>query len=121
MSTPRPGRAVRGSASGRPLNALLDLLGRRWAMRILWELRDGPHTFRALQDRCGGISPTVLNQRIRELRETALIETPEDTGYQLTALGRELGEAMMPLKEWAERWSRNLNSSQEPSSRRTKA
>lgn len=108
MTTPRPGHPVRGSASGRPLNALLDLLGRRWAMRILWELREGPCTFRALQERCGGISPTVLNQRIRELRETALIEAQGETGYQLTSLGLELGEAMAPLKAWADRWSSSL-------------
>lgn len=109
MSTPRPGRPVRGSTTGRPLNALLDLLGRRWAMRILWELREGPCTFRALQERCGGISPTVLNQRIRELRQTALIEAGEDPGYQLTPLGQELGEVMAPLKAWADRWGRDLN------------
>jgi DNA-binding HxlR family transcriptional regulator len=108
MPTPRPGRPVRGSVTGRPLNALLDLLGRRWAMRILWELRTGPCTFRVLQARCGGVSPTVLNQRIREFRETALVETAEDGGYQLTALGAELGEAMAPLKVWADRWDRTL-------------
>jgi DNA-binding HxlR family transcriptional regulator len=39
---PRPGTKVRGSSGGRPIMALLDLLGRRWALRILWELRGGP-------------------------------------------------------------------------------
>ncbi len=78
-------------------------------MRILWELRDGPCTFRALQERCGGVSPTVLNQRIREFRETALVETGNDGGYQLTALGIELGEALAPLKAWADRWNRSLS------------
>ena len=33
-------RTVRGSRSGRPIMALLDLLGRRWTLRILWELRE---------------------------------------------------------------------------------
>jgi len=37
---PRPGRPVRGSRTGRPIMALLDLLGRRWVLRILWELRE---------------------------------------------------------------------------------
>ncbi|HTO53257.1 MAG TPA: transcriptional regulator, partial [Myxococcota bacterium] len=46
MPTPRPGAAVRGSRSGRPIMAALDLLGRRWALRVLWELRNGPHSFR---------------------------------------------------------------------------
>src|SRR6202035_4396571 len=69
-STPLPGRPVRGSQTGRPVMALLDLLGRRWALRILWELRDGSAlTFRQLQARCGDISSSVLNDRLRELRE----------------------------------------------------
>ena len=66
--TPRPGRPVRGSQTGRPIMALMDLLGRRWTLRVIWELRDGRLTFRALQEACGGLSPTVLNQRVRELR-----------------------------------------------------
>ncbi|HJV56497.1 MAG TPA: transcriptional regulator, partial [Methylomirabilota bacterium] len=39
-STPRPGWPVRGSRTGRPIMALMDLLGRRWALRVIWELRD---------------------------------------------------------------------------------
>jgi len=58
--TPLPGRPVRGSATGRPIMALLDLLGRRWALRVLWELRSGPvPSFRELQSRCGGVSSSV--------------------------------------------------------------
>ena len=75
-STPRPGRPVRGSKTGRPIMALMDLLGRRWALRVIWELRDGRLTFRALQEACGGVSPTVLNQRVRELRGRAACSTP---------------------------------------------
>src|SRR5262249_6915756 len=47
--TPTPGRPVRGSKTGRPTVALLDLLGRRWTLRIVWELRETRRTFRALQ------------------------------------------------------------------------
>ena len=77
--TPRPGRPVRGSQTGRPIMALMDLLGRRWTLRVIWELRDGRLTFRALQEACGGLSPTVLNQRVRELRESGLLEVEEVT------------------------------------------
>ena len=56
MATPTPGRPVRGSASGRPVMALLDLLGRRWTLRIGWELRNGPMGFRELQRRCSMVS-----------------------------------------------------------------
>lgn len=87
--------------------AALDLLGRRWALRILWELRAGPHTFRALREACGDVSPTVLNTRLRELREAQLIERSDD-GYDLSAQGRRLGQALEPLDAWSKRWERTL-------------
>ena len=106
MATPRPGRAVRGSRTGRPVMAALDLLGRRWALRILWELRSGPLSFRALREAAGDVSPAVLNTRLAELREAGLVEsTPE--GYATTATGRELCRALEPLQDWARRWARS--------------
>jgi DNA-binding HxlR family transcriptional regulator len=105
--TPRPGSPVRNSRTGRPIMALLDLLGRRWVLRILWELRETPLTFRALQHACGDISPSVLNQRIADLRDTALVELGED-GYALTSLGRELLTQLLPLTSWAEKWAKVL-------------
>jgi DNA-binding HxlR family transcriptional regulator len=88
--------------------ALLDLVGRRWALRIVWELRGGALTSRALRDACGGISPTVLNDRTKELRDAALIELEEPAGYALTPLGRELLDRFSPLVEWSERWAEAL-------------
>ena len=103
--TPRPGRPVRGSRSGRPIMALMDLLGRRWTLRVIWELRDGGLTFRALQEACGGVSPTVLNERLRELRESGLVESEAATGYGLSPLGRELTDQVLPLVAWSTRWA----------------
>lgn len=100
----RPGAKVRGSASGRPIMALLDLLGRRWALRILWELRAQALNFRALQAACGDISPTVLNTRLAELREAGIVAAG-DHGYGLTAEGGDLLAALMPLNQWAEDWA----------------
>lgn len=104
MPTPRPGRPVRGSRTGRPIMALLDLLGRRWALRMLWELRHGPLTFRELQARCGGMSPSVLNGRLAELREAGIVEGVAE-GYSLTKEGRRLLKDLAPLQRWAERWA----------------
>ena len=106
METPRPGRRARGSTSGRPIMVLLDLLGRRWTLRILWELRDVALTFRALQDACGGMSPTVLNRRLKELRDSRLVELGPHDGYAFTSLGLELLESLMPLVAWSKRWAR---------------
>ncbi len=106
--TPLPGRKVRGSRSGRPIMALLDLLGRAWAQRILWELRDERLTFRALQAACEDPSPTVVNQRLKELREAGLVDHLPRQGYGLTKLGQELLTVMLPLSDWAKSWARKF-------------
>jgi DNA-binding HxlR family transcriptional regulator len=103
-STPSPGGPVRGSRSGRPIMALFDLLGRRWALRVLWELRGGGLTFRELQACCGDMSSSVLNQRLRELRDAGVVTVAPGTGYELTEDGLELLDALLPLHTWAERW-----------------
>ncbi len=107
MSTPRPGAKVRGSATGRPVMAVLDLLGRRWTLRVLFALRGGPITFRALRDACDGASPTVVNARLRELKEVGLVESTSE-GYVLTRSGRGLEKALKPLHDWSARWASQL-------------
>jgi DNA-binding HxlR family transcriptional regulator len=100
-------RAVRGSKTGRPIMALLDLLGRRWSLRIVWELRDDRRlTSRALRSACDEASPTILQTRLTELREAGLVELVPGDGYRLTALGKELTETILPLHRFAERWSK---------------
>ena len=102
--TPLPGRPVRGSRTGRPIMALLDLLGRRWALRVLWELQGPPAlTFRDLQARCGGLSSSVLADRLRELGEAGIVAHAGD-GYVLTPQGRDLLARLAPLGEWAASW-----------------
>jgi DNA-binding HxlR family transcriptional regulator len=98
---PAPGKSVRGSRTGKPIMAFLDLIGRRWALRILWELNTGPARFRALQAACGA-SPSVINQRLAELKAWDLIALNDD-GYVLTPSGRELRGLMMPLNDWCKR------------------
>ncbi|MCA9673724.1 MAG: helix-turn-helix transcriptional regulator [Kofleriaceae bacterium] len=105
MATPRKGQRVRGSRTGRPIMVLLDALGRRWALRVLWELRGAALTFRALQAACGGVSPSVLAARLRELTELRLVELGDD-GYRLTDEGRSLEAVLRPLDAWATRWAR---------------
>ncbi len=105
MTTPRVGAPVRGSRTGRPIMAALDLLGRRASLRVLWELRDGePRTFRVLQS-AADTNPSLLNTRLKELREAGLIDHL-GSGYLLTASGIELLAALQPLSAWAVRWGR---------------
>ena len=102
-------RAVWGSRTGRPIMALLDLLGRRWTLRIVWELREGALTSRALRTACDEASPTILQTRLTELREADLVELVRGDGYRLTGLGRELFETFLPLHRFAERWSKRCS------------
>jgi DNA-binding HxlR family transcriptional regulator len=100
-------RAIRGSRSGRPIMALLDLLGRRWSLRIIWELREDRRlTSRALRTACDEASPTILQTRLSELREAGLVELVPGDGYRLTALGKDLTQTILPLHRFAERWSK---------------
>ena len=109
MAIPKPGKPVRGSTSGQPIMALFDLLGRRWAMGIVWNLYQGPMTFRCLQAACekksGTISPSMLNGRIKDLQEARLVARTLE-GYGLTDLGRELFVLLAPLAPWAEKWGK---------------
>jgi DNA-binding HxlR family transcriptional regulator len=107
MAIPRPGKPVRGSQSGAPIMAVFDLLGRRWAMGIVWNLYRGPATFRVLQTRCETISPSILNSRLKDLREAGLVDRG-DNGYQLTHLGQELFQLLKPLGEWSIEWARQV-------------
>lgn len=104
--TPLAGAPARGSRSGRPIMALLDLLGRRWTLRVVWELREAELPFRELQARCG-VSPSVLNTRLAELRAALLVELGE-SGYRLSARGAELLQLFMPVERWAARWAAAL-------------
>jgi DNA-binding HxlR family transcriptional regulator len=81
---------------------LLDLLGRRWTLRILWDLRDGPRTYGQLQ--ADEISTSVLAQRLRELVEAGIAERDDTGAYRLTERGRELGQLLLPLSQWSRRW-----------------
>lgn len=105
----RPGHAVRGSTTGRPLMAAMDLFGRRWALRVMWELREGPVGARALLARCEGLSSSVLYERLRDLNDALLVAQGDNGEYELTKLGRELGDCLQPLDAWARRWSKALD------------
>ena len=107
MAIPRPGEPVRGPRSGTPIMAMFDLLGRRWAMGIIWNLSTGPATFRGLQAACETISPSILNTRLKDLRQAGLVTRTLD-GYGLTKSGEELFDLLQPLGSWSWRWARTM-------------
>jgi DNA-binding HxlR family transcriptional regulator len=79
----------------------LGLSARRWAFRIVWELRVGPLSFRGLQAVCGSISPSVLQQRLHELRSLGIVEKIPRLGYRLTASGERLFQVLVQLNHWS--------------------
>lgn len=85
--------------------AALDLLGQRWMLRIIWELRDEAVGFRELKRRTDDISSSALARRLSGLRESGIVETNDDGAYELTTLGLGLGPALGPLWFWADEWS----------------
>ena len=80
---------------------LFDVLGRRWALRLIWEMSDGALTYRELASRVPDMSTSVLTQRLRELRSARLVEHAH--GYRLTPTGRELRAQLGSMRDWAER------------------
>jgi len=106
IEAPLPGKPVRGSTTGRPVMAALDLVGRRGALRIVWELRDGAVlTFRALQA-AAELPPGTLNARLAELRAADVVSA--EAGYRLTPRGAALIEALASLMTWSQAWADDL-------------
>jgi DNA-binding HxlR family transcriptional regulator len=95
--------------------ALLDLLGRRWALRILWELRAQPESFQALQRRCDSMSTSVLSQRLTELRDAQLVDKDRTGDYVLTEHGVRLLSRLDGIDDWTQEWAKTIRGrSREP-------
>jgi DNA-binding HxlR family transcriptional regulator len=87
--------------SARPVESALELLGRRWALRLVWELRRSTLTFSELRRRTG-ISPSVLSARLGDLADAGVVERDSGRRYQLSGRGRELARVLYELNRWAE-------------------
>ncbi|WP_238220667.1 winged helix-turn-helix transcriptional regulator [Tsukamurella pulmonis] len=106
VERPLPGRPVRGSDTGRPMMAALDLFGRRWALRIVWELRFGKSRFSDLRKDIEGISSSTLSQRLSELTAAHIVTQSADGAYRLSYQGKALLIALGPLELWAKTWAK---------------
>src|SRR3989440_10221170 len=116
MSLPTPEHPIPAFQTGYPIVAALDLLGRRWILRILWELRNGPIGFRGLQAFCDQMSPSMLSQRLSLLQTTGLIYHTEESTYSLSGTGQELLQALTPLQAGAQQGSGQFRGQNETAS-----
>jgi DNA-binding HxlR family transcriptional regulator/putative sterol carrier protein len=84
----------------------LDLAGDRWTLLIVRELVLGPRRFTDLLEGLPGVSRNLLTERLRGLERDGVVERKELPApaarlvYELTADGRELADAMIPLIRW---------------------
>lgn len=92
---------IRRAHTSASMAAALSVVGKRWALRIIWELRAGPLNFRSLQAACGGISPSVLQARLHEWRNVEVIEMIPDLGYRLSRSGERLFQVLAQLEKWS--------------------
>ncbi|MEA2443760.1 MAG: hypothetical protein QOJ12_1052 [Thermoleophilales bacterium] len=96
---------VRGNAS---LARAFEFLGKRWNGVVLGTLMDGPAGFRELSRAIGGISDSVLSDRLSDLAGAGLITRKVDEGpplavsYALTDRGKALLPALEQITLWAE-------------------
>jgi DNA-binding HxlR family transcriptional regulator len=84
------------------MTASLDLLGRRWTLRLVWELRRDAVSFSEFRERTG-VSPSVLSARLGELEAAGVAERDGARRYRLTGDGRELARILYDMNRWAER------------------
>ncbi len=97
-------QTIRETETSAGLAMALDHFGRRWALRVIWELRGGPLNFRALRAACGDISPSVMQARLHQLRDLGLIEQIPGLGYRYTAAGQQLFRVIAGLADWADNY-----------------
>ncbi|MDT4916226.1 MAG: hypothetical protein QOI15_1587 [Pseudonocardiales bacterium] len=96
--------ADRHTSTARPLAELFELLGRRWTLRILWELRNRTLSFNDLRRAVGGMSQSVLVTRLTDLFGAGLVADVPG-GYTLTARGESLVRELGAVESWATaRW-----------------
>lgn len=89
------------------LAAALDVVGERWTLLLIRELLIGPRRFNQLLAGLRGIGTNLLAERLKQLENAGVVARMDpaerDSGYQLTALGLELREAVYALVRWGTR------------------
>ena len=102
-------KKVSKKQSDRPIMVLFDLLSRRWALRILWELRSEHRGFREMRALCDNMPPNTLSARLNELKEAGIVENTAGGNLTLTERGRDLGAILMSMSDWSDEWDQCLN------------
>src|SRR5215467_2431168 len=101
-----------------PTRQILDRVGDKWAVLILLLLRDETKRFNQLRRAIEGISQKMLSQVLKSLERDGLIRrrviptVPVTVEYSMTPLGITLAAAVDPLRDWAERYLKEVLAAQ---------
>ncbi|MYZ43336.1 winged helix-turn-helix transcriptional regulator [Schauerella aestuarii] len=94
------------------MEAVVDLVGGKWKLVILFYLSRQRMRFGELQRNVGDVSEKMLSQQLKEMVADGLLlridfkTVPPHVEYETTAFGLDLGRAMVPVCEWG---SRNMD------------
>lgn len=85
----------------------LEIIQGKWRLKIMWELvKADKLRFNELQRRVGDISAIALSTELKKLAQLQLVArtdydtVPPQVDYQLTALGRQIDQAIYGLGDW---------------------
>jgi DNA-binding HxlR family transcriptional regulator len=90
-----------------PIEELMDMLGGRWKVFILWELIKGPRRSGELRKSIPPITQKVFVEQLRDLEDCGLVKrtifptVPPRVEYEVTALGYSLREILKDMCHWS--------------------
>lgn len=92
-----------------PVARASEILAERWTPIVIRNVLVGCHTFSEIAAGVPGIPKALLSTRLKQLEEAGVIETtpnPSRRGqlYQLTDAGKDLGDVLIAMGSWGERW-----------------
>jgi len=91
-----------------PIRKAMEIIGKKWAVLIIYNLLSGEKRFSDLENSLGKICPKMLSERLKELEELKLItrkiqpERPVKITYQLTQKGKGLSKIIKAMKKWGQ-------------------
>jgi DNA-binding HxlR family transcriptional regulator len=89
-----------------PVTGLLQLIGGKWKVIILYCLKTDKRRFGEISARIPQLSRKVLTEQLKELEEDGLLtrkqynEIPPRVEYELTELGRSLSPVLDEMEKW---------------------
>ena len=92
-----------------PVANALDLVGDKWSLLIIRDMRHGKRTYGELADSPERIPTNILADRLKRLEEAGIIaraayqERPVRYAYTLTEKGKDLGELLLALVRWGKK------------------